>query len=462
LRKVKLIVLSAKMRNLTISTVSEATVEDVDAAVAAAKKAQPAWAALSPLERGKPMACLAAMIAEASNELAILEAESMGRTVSSYFDANYAADWFRHFSEASYPQGNSSLNTPGFVNVTVRQPVGVVGVIIPWNVPIVFFGQKLAPALASGNCVVLKSSEKAPLTSIKVATFIEKAGFPPGVINVISGHGPVSGAAIASHMDIRVLSFTGSTRTGRIISKAAADSNLKNVIMELGGKAPAIIFEDADIEHAVKGTEHSIMFLSGQTCMANSRIYVQKSIGEKFIASFQKLVESRKHGDPTETSTTHGPQADAMQHKAVLKYIESGKITGKLAIGDQSSTFGENFVNPVIFLDQPEDSAVVKEEIFGPVVVINTFETEEEAIAKANDSEFGLYAAVYTKDLDRAMRVATKLESGTVGVNCTSPTGANDMPIGGYKGSGYGRESFVHAMDHYLETKAVLIQVAGL
>lgn len=300
------------------------------------------------------------------------------------------------------------------------------------------------------------------MTSAKVATFIERAGFPPGVINVISGHGPLSGAALASHMDVRVLSFTGSTRTGRLIQKAAADSNLKNVVMELGGKSPAVIFEDADLYNAAKQTENSIMFLSGQTCMANSRIYVQKSVAERFIAIFKQLVQNRKHGDPTDPNTTLGPQADAVQHQSVLKFIELGKISGKTAIGEQSITGLDNFINPVIFLDQPENSTVMKEEIFGPVVTINIFETEEEVIAKANDSEFGLYAAVFTKDIDRAMRVATKMESGTVGINCTSPNTAHDMPIGGYKGSGYGRESFIHGMDHYLEIKSMYIKVSGL
>ena len=265
---------------------------------------------------------------------------------------------------------------------------------------------------------------------------------------------------MALHMDIRVLSFTGSTRTGKLVQKAAADSNLKNVICELGGKSPAIIFEDADLENAVRETEFSINFHSGQTCMANSRIYVQNTIADKFLSAFKIACEARKLGDPTDGLTNNGPQADVSQYRMVTNYIEKGKSTGRMILGDQTSA-KENFVSPVIFIEQPDHSIINREEIFGPVVVIHTFETEDEAINRANDSEYGLYAAVYTKDIDRAMRVMTKLESGIVGINCTSPTVAPDAPIGGYKQSGYGRESHIHSMDHYLETKSVLIKVAA-
>lgn len=279
---------------------------------------------------------------------------------------------------------------------------------------------------------------------------------------MLSGHGQVSGAALASHMDVRVLSFTGSTRTGRVIQKAAADSNLKNVVFELGGKSPALIFDDADLDTAVPETQNSIMWNSGQACMASSRIYVQDTIAEKYIAKFKELAEGRTLGDPLDKDVNHGPQADKIQFETVSKYIELGKKSGKMLTGGIQQNGDAYLVHPTIFTNQPEDAQVMKEEIFGPVVTINVFKTETEAIEKANATEFGLYASVYTKDLDRAMRVCQLLEAGTVAVNCTSPQKANDMPFGGWKGSGSGRESYLHSMDHYLETKAVLIKVAGL
>ncbi|KAI1621952.1 aldehyde dehydrogenase [Exophiala viscosa] len=450
-----------------IAEVSEASEKDTDAAVAAAKAAFPAWSALSPDERGAYMKKLAALLNQNYKELSQLEAVSMGRPVSTYFDNYAAASTFEHYAEAGYEaQGISSLNTPGFVNMTFKQPYGVVAAIIPWNLPLVFFGNKVAPAIAAGNTVVLKSSEKAPLTSAKVAALIEQAGFPPGVINVLSGHGQTSGAILSSHMDVRALSFTGSCRTGRIIQAAAAKSNLKNVILELGGKSPAIIFEDSNLENAVVETQSSIQFNSGQVCMANSRIYVQDTIADKFVELFKSKFAAISAGDPLDPATNHGPQADSAQWDIVQKYLAEGKKAGDVALGGKTEVSGLSeaaskgyFVEPTIFLSTPEDAVVMKEEIFGPVVNINTFKTEEEVIAKANDSEFGLYAAVYTKDINRAMRFAKVLEAGTVGVNCTSPTVAKDMPFGGFKSSGTGREGLGHSLNNFLETKTVLMKI---
>lgn len=389
----------------------------------------------------------------------------MGRPVSTYFDAHAAAATFEHYAETGYDaQGVSSLNTPGFVNMTFRQPYGVVAAIIPWNVPLVFFANKVAPALAAGNTVVLKSSEKAPLTSAHVATLVEKVGFLPGVLNIISGHGQTSGAILSSHMDVRALSFTGSCRTGRLIQAAAAKSNLKHVILELGGKSPAIIFDDCDLDDAVSETQYSVQFNSGQVCMANSRIYVQDTIADRFVEAFKERFGNVAAGDPLNEKTTHGPQADEVQYNTVHKYIEAGKASGTLAMGGTKEVSGladdkGYFVPPTVFLHTPEEAVVMKEEIFGPVVNINTFKTEMEVIAKANDSEFGLYSSVYTKNIDRALRFAKALEAGTVAVNCTSPMTARDMPFGGYKSSGVGREGFGHSLNNFLETKTVLIKI---
>lgn len=445
-----------------IANVFEASEEDVNRSVAAAKAAQPGWAALTVEQRSKYFKKLAALVRDDEKELARLEALSMGRPVSTYFDADAFAATFDYYSESGYNmQGTSSLNTPGYVNLTFRQPFGVVAAIIPWNLPLLFFAKKVAPALAVGNTVVLKSSEKAPLTSSRIGHFIKEAGFPPGVINVITGFGNVSGSVLSHHMDVRALSFTGSTRTGRLIQQASSKSNLKPVMLELGGKSPAIVFDDADLESAAEATQYSVQWNSGQVCMANSRVYVQDTIADKFVEMFKLKFGPVKVGDPTLEETDHGPQADKMQYDQVLKYLEIGKRDGKLIMGGNPEP-AENgyFIPPTVFTETPEDSQVMKEEVFGPVVHINTFKTEEEVMAKANDTEYGLYAAVFTKNIDRAMRFAQGLEAGTVGVNCTSPVTGKDAPFGGYKGSGLGREGLpFYSLDNFLETKSVIIKV---
>ncbi|CRL21897.1 Aldehyde/histidinol dehydrogenase [Penicillium camemberti] len=445
----------------TIALVPEASVQDTNDAVAAAKAAFPAWSKLSPHDRGAYMLKLADLILESDQDLAYLEAISMGRPVSGYWDAKAAAKKLQYFATSGWNvQGQTSLNTPGYVNMTVRQPFGVVGVIIPWNVPVYFFINKVAPAIAAGNTVVIKSSEKAPLTSAKLASLVQTAGFPPGVINVLSGHGNISGTTLAHHMDVRLITFTGSGRTGRLIQQASANSNLKNVIFELGGKSPTFIFEDADLERSAKESAHSIQWNSGQVCMANSRVYVHASVADTFISLFKENLKSVTLGDPTDPHVNHGPQADEAQFNIVKRYIELGKRDGQLILGGENVTDHKGyFISPTIFTKTPEDAPIMKEEVFGPVVNINVFTTEDEVIQMVNSTEYGLYAAVYTRDVSRAMRFAMSMEAGTVGINCTSPSGAFDLPFGGFKSSGIGREGIHHSVDNYLETKTVLFRV---
>ncbi|KAJ3542071.1 hypothetical protein NM208_g2340 [Fusarium decemcellulare] len=386
----------------------------------------------------------------------------MGRPVSDYIDAAQASISFDHYAEAwSSIQGQSTINTPGYVGFTFRQPYGVAAAIIPWNIPLQAFVNKVAPALIARNTVVIKSSEKAPLTSARVAELVIEASFPPGILNILSGHGVPSGAVLAKHIDVRVLSFTRSGPTGRLIQVLAAQSNLKKVILKLSGKSPAIIFEDADIDKAARATTRSIQINSGQVCIANSRIYVQESIATKFLAAFKEKLRAVRPGDPTDQEVNHGPQADQRQYETVLSYVEKGKSTGSLALGGKGrlAETGGFFVEPTVFTDTPEDAAIMKEEIFGPVVNINTIKDEEEVLNKANDTKFGLYAAVFTRDINRAMRVAKALHSGYMGVNCTSPTLLEDLPFGGYKISGQGREGWLHSLDNFLETKTVLVKV---
>jgi aldehyde dehydrogenase (NAD+) len=283
-----------------------------------------------------------------------------------------------------------------------------------------------------------------------------------------------SGDTISKHMKIRALSFTGSVGTGRKIMRAAADSNFKHLIFELGGKSPAVVFEDADLEETVKGCFAAIMSNSGQSCFATSRVYVQKSIGEEFKKMFQALLQKRKMGDPEDKETESGPVADKEQWKRVNGLLDEASANGSTVQGGELTNGasavngtdyfekGNAFVKPTVLYDQAEDSKIMKEEVFGPVVCINPFETEEEVLNLANDTEYGLYAAVYTKDLDRALRVARRLESGMVGVNTNSPAGVWDLPFGGFKNSGVGREGFLDSLSDWLETKSVYIKVKGL
>ncbi|KAK3504117.1 aldehyde dehydrogenase domain-containing protein [Neurospora crassa] len=442
--------------------VPEATEDDTNRAVAAAKAAQPGWAALDPAKRGACLKKLAALIREHKSTLHHLEAISMGVPVNHFFHAEFGADELDYFAEAwPHIQGQSSVNTPGYVTMTLRQPFGVVACIIPWNAPLYFFATKAAAALITGNTVVLKSSEKAPLAVAYAAELVVKAGFPPGVFNVLSGHGLPSGRCLARHMDVRAISFTGSSRTGKLIQEEAAKTNLKSVTLELGGKSPAIIFDDANIEQALTDTMSSILLNAGQVCIANSRLYVQKSVAPKFIEAFTKRMATIRGGNPLDPQTQMGPQADEVQYKNILSYIEEGKKSSKLAVGGKGQLDERKgyFVEPTVFLDTPEDAKIMKEEIFGPVLNINTFETEEEVVAKANDTEYGLWAAVFTNDLSRAMRMAKALESGYVSINCSSPSIGRDLPFGGYKGSGQGREGRLYSMNHFLEIKSVIIKL---
>jgi aldehyde dehydrogenase (NAD+) len=351
------------------------------------------------------------------------------------------------------------LNTKDHVNITFRQPFGVCGGIIPWNIPLLMLINKVGPALVTGNTLVLKSSEKSPLSSLFVAKLAQEIGLPKGVLNVLSGFGRPCGEAIAKHMDIRKLSFTGSVIAGRAIKKAAAESNLKNVTLELGGKSPLVIFEDAELAKAIPAAAFSILANSGQACIASSRVYVHASIADKFMAGMKAaMVEMGKSGDALVAGTRRGPQADKIQFDRVMSYLQSAKDE-KIDIPLGGHREGEKgyFIEPTIIANAPEDSKVMKEEIFGPVVCINTFTDEEEVLEKANDTEYGLYASVFTKDISRALRVAKRLEAGSVGVNCTSPTMAIDMPFGGFKQSGDGRELSKYSTDYWTELKSVFI-----
>ena len=321
---------------------------------------------------------------------------------------------------------------------------------------------KLAAALITGNTLVAKSSERAPLTCLYIGALCRAAGIPPGVVNILSGTGQVCGNAMSRHMDIRKISFTGSVAAGRAIKKAAAESNLKNVSLELGGKSPLIIFEDADIAKAVPLAAMSILSNSGQQCIASSRIYVQSSIAEDFswklVKAFQEKGKNPSGNNPLAFDTVRGPQGDKSQFNSIMRYINEAKSAGyKILTGGRRDGDKGYYIQPTLIYNPNDKSSVMQEEIFGPVQCLSTFENEEEVLQRANDTEFGLYASVFTKDLSRALRVAKKFEAGTVGVNTTSPMMTYDMPFGGWKGSGDGRELSTHSLSVWTELKSVYI-----
>ncbi|KAE9570042.1 Aldehyde dehydrogenase [Colletotrichum fructicola] len=442
------------------ASVFEADVEDVNDAVAAAKAAFPAWSDLAATERGAFLFKLADSMEKHFAEMSYLDAISMGKPVDSDFATAVAMSQLRYYAgKASDIQGDSSLNTPGMLNIVLRQPFGVCGAITPWNAPITMVVQKLGPALIAGNTLVLKSSEKAPLSPLVLAKCCQEIGLPKGVLNILNGFGRPCGEAIARHMDIRKVSFTGSTSTGRAIKKAAAESNLKKVTLELGGKSPLIIFEDADLEKAVPATAFSILVNSGQACVASSRVFVHTAIADRFIDALKiEMDRVGAAGDPLGCGNQRGPQADKLQFDRVMGFLEEARttglefVTGGGRVGDRGY-----FVQPTIIKNAPADSRVMKEEIFGPVMCINSFDDEEAVLGTANDTSYGLYASVYTKDISRALRIAKRFEAGNVGINCTSPTMTADMPFGGWKESGEGKEGSKYATDYWTELKSVYV-----
>lgn len=373
-----------------------------------------------------------------------------------------AIHMLRYFaSKAMDIQGDSSLNTANFVNMTWRQPFGVCGAIIPWNVPLTTFIQKVGPALAAGNTIVLKSSERSPLSVLVVGRLAAEIGLPKGVLNILSGYGRPCGEALARHMDVRKISFTGSVIAGRAIKKASAESNLKNVTLELGGKSPLVIFEDADIAKAAPAAALSILCNSGQACIASSRVYVHADIAKDFIEAMKTaMTEMGRSGDAVVEGTKRGPQADKEQFNRVMSYVDHAKETGiEMPIGGRREGTKGYFIEPTMAINVPEDNKLMTDEIFGPFVCVNTFTDEADVLRLANDSEFGLYASVYTRDISRALRIAKQLEAGSIGVNCTSPMLALDMPFGGFKQSGEGRELSKYATDYWTEVKSVFISL---
>ncbi|KAK9807805.1 hypothetical protein WJX72_009910 [[Myrmecia] bisecta] len=449
-----------------ICEVAECTAEDVDAAVDAARKAfdHGPWPRIPGRERGRILYKLADLLERDLEALAQLESLDNGKPVHFSRTADlplaiehlrYYAGWADKIAGEVVPVG-----VPNMQAITYREPLGVVAQIIPWNFPLLMMAWKLGPALCAGNTVVLKAAEQTPLTALRMGELCLEAGVPEGVVNVISGEGSVSGAALAGHPRVNKVAFTGSTEVGKLIMKQAAD-NLNPVTLELGGKSPNIICPDADIDAAVEQAHFALFFNMGQCCTAGSRTFVHEDIYDEFVKKATERAQNRKVGDPFASDTEQGPQVSKEQFDKILGLIETGKKQGaKLQTGGGRHGDKGYFIQPTVFSDVRDDMTIAKDEIFGPVQSILKWKTFEEVIERANNSNYGLAAGVFTKNLNWANTLSRGLKAGTVWVNCYDVFDAA-VPFGGYKQSGIGREHGRECIDHYTQTKAVYTPLEG-
>ncbi|KAI5477666.1 aldehyde dehydrogenase (NAD) [Pseudohyphozyma bogoriensis] len=440
-----------------IAVVSEASPKDIDIAVEAAQKAfDTVWGEKTPGHvRGHLLMKLADAFEANADVLASIESQDNGKAFSFArgFDVSEAAACLRYYGGwADKDSGKVIEVNDSKMAYTRHEPIGVVGQIIPWNFPILMFAWKLGPALATGNTIVIKVAETTPLSAFYAARLIADI-FPPGVVNIVTGYGNIAGAAISSHMGIQKVAFTGSTLVGRTIMKAAAASNLKNVTLELGGKSPNVIFDDADLDQAASWATF------GQCCCAGSRVYVQESVYDKFLGLITDKVKAINVGDPFSEGTFQGPQTSKLQYDRIMAHVESGKEEGATVHtgGARHGTEGY-FIQPTIFTDVKPDMRIVKEEIFGPVIVVSKFKDEADLLQLANDSMYGLAAAVFSRDISRALSVANKLKAGTVWVNSYNQL-HSQVPFGGFKQSGIGRELGEYALANYTAVKAVHVNL---
>jgi phenylacetaldehyde dehydrogenase len=444
-----------------ITTVPAATAADVDDAVTAARAALPAWAAMAPAARADLLWRLGNRLEELGDEFAQLEAIDNGKPTSeaNIVDIPLTAGLFKYYAGwATKLEGRTITPHSGmnFHVYTRREPVGVVGAIIPWNFPLLMCGYKLGPALATGNTVVLKPAEQTPLSALRLAEVIAEVGFPKGVVNVVTGYGPTAGAPLASHSDVDKISFTGETSTGQKIMEAAR-GNMKKVSLELGGKSPSVIFPDADLDAAIEGTFGAVFFNQGQCCIAGARVFVHDSLYDEFVGRLQERVAQVRLGSGLLPETTMGPLVSREQQQRVNDLIESGVTEGATRWQDESDSAlpgTGSFVRPTVFTDVKPQMRIMREEIFGPVAMVGRFDAEEEAIAAANDTSYGLCSGVWTRDGARAHRVAAQIHAGTVYVN-TYGMFDPAIPFGGFKMSGFGKELGEESLDAYLQTKSV-------
>jgi len=445
-----------------LARVAAASAQDVDRAVRAARAALESgpWKTMDAADRGRLLFQLADLIEKESHDLAALESLNAGKTINdSQGDMQGVVNTLRYYAGwADKIEGRTIPVRGNFLSYTLRQPVGVVGQIIPWNFPLLMLAWKWGPALACGNTVVMKPAEQTPLTALRVAELAREAGFPAGVINIVNGYGETTGAALVTHPEVDKIAFTGHVDTAKIIQRAAADT-LKRVTFELGGKSPNVIFADADMDQAVAGAFHAIYFHGGQCCTAGSRLFVEEKIHQEFVERLAEKSKERKLGDPLDPSTEQGPQVSQEQMDKILGYVQRGQKEGAtLLTGGQR--FGNQgfFVEPTIFDNVKDDMAIARDEIFGPVVSVLPFRSVDEVIGRANSTYYGLAAAIWTRDIDKAHRFAREVKAGTVWVNCYHVVDTT-TPFGGFKMSGQGRENGEAALEHYTELKTVTVKL---
>jgi len=446
-----------------IAKVAHATVKDVDVAVRVARKALETgpWSRMDAADRGRLMFKLADRIEQEAAELAALESLNSGKTITdSRGDVEGVVNTLRYYAGwADKIEGKTVPVRGNFLSYTLRQPVGVVGQIIPWNFPLLMLAWKWGPALACGNTIVMKTAEQTPLSAMRVAELAVEVGFPPGVINLLAGLGETTGHAMVLHPDIDKIAFTGHVDTAKLIQKNAAPT-LKRMTFELGGKSPNVVFADADLDQAVEGAFHAIYFHCGQCCTAGSRLFVDRKIHKEFVQRLAAEAKKRRIGDPLDESTEQGPQVSQEQLDKILGYIQSGQKQGaKLIVGGQRVGDRGFFVSPTIFDEVRDDMEIARDEIFGPVVGVLPFDSMDEVVERANSTYYGLAAAVWTRDLNKAHTYAKRVKAGTVWVNCYHVVDTT-TPFGGFKMSGQGRENGEAALEHYTETKTVTIKLS--
>jgi acyl-CoA reductase-like NAD-dependent aldehyde dehydrogenase len=451
--------------NTTIAEVSMAGREDVDLAVAAAQRAFPAWSRMAAADRGRLLLKLADLIDANAEELARLESLDTGHPIkdSRALDVPRTAACYRYFGGmADKFQGETIPVEAGFLNYTLREPVGVVGQVVPWNFPLMFTSWKMAPALAAGNTIVMKPSEITPLSSLKIAELMAEAGMPPGVVNMVPGLGAVAGQYIAEHPGIAKVAFTGSTATGRRIVAASA-GNLKKVQLELGGKGPNIVFDDANLVAAVNGSAWAIFHNQGQACIAGSRLMLHERIADAFLEKFLPLAKSIRLGDPLDAATEMGPLTSALHRDRVLAYVDVARgqggevLAGGKAPGAADLARG-CYVEPTIVRALAYTDRVAQEEVFGPFVTVLTFKDDAEALAIANGTDYGLGSGLWTSNLQRAHKFARDLHAGMVWINSYKRVNPGS-PFGGVGQSGYGREMGFDAMREYTQVKSVWVNI---